>query len=144
MAPIDDRTLAYLKVLHGGFNILVMALFFYQGLLGLRIRKSRKAGRPDAVSVRRHRRLGPVAAALGPGGFLAGLTLVYLDAGHALKHPLHFAFGAAIVVAISAAFALSRKIREAESPWRKRHMAAGFAILILYAVQAYLGLGIIF
>ena len=36
--------LDYLKILHGSFNAVVGLLFLHQGLLGLRIRKERRAG----------------------------------------------------------------------------------------------------
>ncbi len=34
----------YLKILHGSYNAIVGLLFLYQGSLGLRIKKERKAG----------------------------------------------------------------------------------------------------
>lgn len=140
---VDDWIIAYLRYAHGGFNLCMMCLFLYQGMLGLRVRRGRKAGSPPASSVRLHRRFGPVFMTLGVAGFLAGLTLVYLDKGRVIEYPLHFATGFTIAVLLLSTFAVSRKIRGPGAQWRDVHYILGIVILFLYPVQVLLGLGIL-
>ncbi len=141
---IDRQTLAYLRLLHGSYNAFVMFLFFYQGLLGLRIRKDRKTGGRATKSIKRHRKMGPVIAVLGVAGFLAGVVLVYIDKGHLLEYPLHFLTGLSIALSITATFFVSRKIKGIELPWRVLHFRLGILIVSLYSIQIFLGLGILF
>jgi len=76
----------YLKLLHGTYNIIVMALFIRQGWLGLIIRRERLAGRPlPALAIGRHRKRGPLLAGMAFLGFLAGAGLSYVDHGHILR-----------------------------------------------------------
>ena len=136
---MDRESIEYLKLIHGTFNTLVLLLFLYQGKLGLRIRSS---GRNDYI--KRHRQIGPVAAVLGVSGFLAGMTVVYLDAGHILKYPFHFITGLIIASLIITTYLISKKIKSQDIYWRNRHYAVGISILLLYFVQALLGLGVLF
>ncbi len=137
---MNKDIIAYLKLLHGAYNTLVILLFIYQGSLGLRIRRS--DAKPFHL-IKRHRKLGPVAAALGVSGFIIGMALVYLDSGRIFKYPLHFITGLTIVSLITATYFISRKISGAETYWRNRHYALGILIICLYPVQAFLGLGIL-
>lgn len=132
----------YLKLAHGTFNFLVMLLFFRQGWLGLRIRRSRLAGTPLVPAIKRHRRTGPIAAALAACGFLAGLTLALIDHGDILYYPYHFLNGAALVLCIGATFLVSRRLKGPAPPWRTIHAILGIVILVLYPLQVLLGLGI--
>jgi hypothetical protein len=141
---IEKQTIAYLRLVHGSYNIIVAALFIYQGWLGLRIRRERLAGVRAANQVRRHRGLGPVIAGLGVLGFAGGLTLVRLYFGFRIKYPLHFLTGLSLAVLIITAFSLSRMIKAADPRWRTPHFIAGLIILCLYTVQIILGLGILF
>jgi hypothetical protein len=134
----------WLALGHGIFNALVLALFCYQGWLGLAIRRARKAGAPlPFVAVRRHRRSGPVLAVLGLAGFLAGLILVILDKGRLVEYPLHFLAGLAIVIVIGLLYVQSRKIKGADSPYRNSHFRLGIALIVLFLVQSVLGVGIL-
>lgn len=137
---MNKEVVSYLKLMHGLFNTGMFFLFVYQATLGLRIRRSTAR---NMQTVRRHRRVGPVAAVLGASGFGAGMAVVYLDAGHVLKYPLHFFTGLAIVSAISTAWFISRKIKGPEPYWRNRHAASGLLILLLYCIQVVLGLSIL-
>ncbi|RJQ47185.1 MAG: DUF4079 family protein [Nitrospiraceae bacterium] len=137
---MNREIIPYLKLLHGAFNTVVILLFVYQGLLGLKIRKSDK--KPLHI-IRWHRRVGPVIAVLGISGFIAGMTVVFLDTGRILKYPLHFITGFTIAALITATFIISRKIKGPEPYWRNRHFALGILIICLYLVQAFLGLGIL-
>jgi len=141
---IDKETIAYLKLIHGSYNVIMMFLFMYQGWMGLKIRRGRKAGVQSFDIVKRHRKFGPVLALMGVGGFLAGVTLIYLDTGRFLKYPLHFATGLSLVFCIATAFMISRKIAGPESPWRTPHFRRGILIICLYLVQVSLGLSILF
>lgn len=141
---MDKQVIAYLRLVHGSFNIIVVLLFIYQGILGLKIRKNRKAGTPLFNTIKRHRKSGPLIALMGGIGFLAGVVLIYLDYGRLLKYPLHFITGMAIVFSIVSAFTISKKIKGSESPWRTPHFRRGILILCLYAIQVFLGIGILF
>ena len=133
----------YLKLAHGIFNFLVMLLFIRQGWLGLKIRRSRLSGTPLIPAIKSHRQAGPIAAALAPCGFLAGMTLSLIDHGHIFHHPAHFLTGAALVLCIGATFLVSRKLRGPAAPWRTIHGVLGIVILVLFPVQIVLGLGIL-
>jgi len=137
---MSKEIIAYLKLLHGAYNTLMILLFIYQGSLGLRIRRSDT--KPFHL-ISKHRKIGPVAAVLGVSGFIIGMALVYLDSGRFFKYPLHFINGLTIVSLIITTYFISRKIRGAETYWRNRHYVLGILIICLYSVQAFLGLGIL-
>ncbi len=137
---MNKEIISYLKLLHGAYNTLVICLFVYQGSLGLRIRRSET--KPFHI-IKRHRKTGPVAAALGAAGFIAGVTIVYLDTGRILKYPLHFITGLVIVSLIITTYLISKKIKGPDKYWRNRHFALGILIICLYFIQAFLGLGIL-
>ena len=141
---IDKQTIAYLKLLHGAYNTVIMLLFMYQGLLGLKIRRQRVRGGQNFSIVKRHRKLGPVLALMGVAGFIAGMIVIYLDKGRIMEYPLHFLTGMSIALSITAAFLISRNIKGADSPWRTPHLIIGIIILCLYLVQITLGIGILF
>jgi hypothetical protein len=141
---IDKQTVEYLKLLHGSYNTIVMLLFFYHGRLGLLIRKKRMSGAPPPMAaVKRHRKAGPVLAVAGALGFFMGFTVTVLDKGDVLAYPLHFFTGSAIVLLLMTTYALSRKIKGPDSPFRTPHFIIGTAILLLYLTQSFLGLGIL-
>lgn len=137
---MSKELIPYLKLLHGGFNSIVILLFVYQGILGLRIRRAEK--KPVNI-IRRHRKNGPVFAVLGISGFIAGLVLVLLDTGRILKYPPHLILGFIIVLLIITTYFVSKKIKGPAPSWRNRHFALGILIICLYFVQAFLGLGVL-
>lgn len=137
---MSKELISYLRLLHGAYNTIVISLFIYQGILGLRIRKSEK--KPFHM-IRRHRKIGPVIAVMGIAGFIAGMTVALLEWGHISKYPLHFITGLTIVSLIITTYIISRKIKGPDPYWRNRHYALGILIICLYAVQAFLGLGIL-
>ena len=141
---VDKQLIALLKIIHGAFNGTLLLLFLYQGWMGLKIRKGRKASAPAFAMMRRHRRFGPLFALLGLGGYTFGLTLVYIDKGHIFEYPPHFAVGALIAFALISAFAVSRKIRGYDSPWRTPHFAIGLTVIGLWAIQILIGLDVLF
>jgi hypothetical protein len=137
---MSRELILYLKLLHAGFNSLVIMLFVYQGILGLRIRRSEKK---TIHIIRKHRKTGPVIAVLGALGFIAGITVIFLDTGRILKYPPHFLLGLIIVSLIMSTYLISKKIKGPEPYWRNRHFALGILIICLYFVQAFLGLGVL-
>ena len=137
---MNKEFIAYLKLIHGAYNTIVILLFVYQGILGLRIRKS--GNRPVHI-IKKHRKIGPVIAVLGIAGFMAGMTLVFLDAGRIFKYPLHFITGLLIASLIISTYLISRKIKGPDTYWRNRHYVIGLLIICLYFVQAFLGLGVL-
>lgn len=138
---LDEQTIAYLKLLHGFYNSMVMLLFVYQGFLGLRIRRERKAGiRSFSIM---HRKLGPVLAVASILGFLAGGMVVFLSHGHIFHYPLHFITGSLIVLSVITTFLISKRIKGVDDRWRDRHYVLGILIISFYFIQVFLGLGIL-
>ncbi|MBI4709819.1 MAG: DUF4079 family protein [Nitrospirae bacterium] len=80
---------------------------------------------------------------MGGAGFVAGLTITYIDIGRLLIYMPHLINGIAIVSLITAAFLISRNIRASETQWRTAHLIIGILIVSLYFIQAFLGLGIL-
>lgn len=141
---ISRELLADLRIVHGLFNFAVMLLFFYTARYGQMIRRARKARAPLPVAaMRRHRYLGPRLAVLGGLGFGAGLTLVLLDTGDILKYPAHLLGGSIIVTLLLSTFMVSRKIKGPDSPYRNTHYQLGIAILTVYIVEVFLGIGVL-
>ncbi len=143
--PLISRELvANLKLVHGLFNFTLMCLFVIHGRYGLQIRKERKGKRPlPFMAIRRHRRFGPILAVLGSGGFFAGLTLVLLDTGKVLSYPSHLSAGAAIMFLLFSTYLVAKKITAGDNPWREIHFRLGIAILTLYIVNVFLGIGVL-
>jgi hypothetical protein len=141
---IAKEWLDYLRIGHGSYNTIVALVFVYQGWLGLKIRKERKAeGTRDFDVVRRHRNRGPILVLLGILGYVAGAVLITVDKGHLFKYPLHNAVGLGIVILLTATFIIARQIRGPESPWRIRHVILSIGILCLYLVQLFIGLNVL-
>ncbi len=142
---IDKQIIAYLKLIHGAFNTLVMLLLIYQGWFGLRIRNIRRAGKPpDFKITKRHRKNGPFFTILGCSGFIAGIIIVYLDKGGIFEYPLHLITGSIITFSLITTYLISKRISGAKSPLRTPHFILGIGIVCLYLIQVFLGLGILF
>jgi len=130
----------YLKLFHGTYNMTIMLLIMYQGMLGLKIRKSES---PPVQIIKRHRKIGPVAVVLGSAGFFAGLFMTFLDVGHIFKYPLHFINGILLISALTTTYLISNKIKGPEKLWRNRHFILGILIMVLYVVQVLLGFSMV-
>jgi len=131
------------KVAHGSFNSLLWLVFLYQAWMGLTIRRGRKRGEPRFTAMKRHRRLGPFLVVLGVLGFCLGLLLVYIDKGRLVEYPPHLAVGSLIVLLLLGQYALSRKIKGPESPWRTPHLAIGVGLICLYVLQIVIGITVL-
>lgn len=141
---IDRQLLADLRLVHAFYNTGMLLLFFYHGRLGLAIRRARNAAeKPPLPAIRRHRKMGPVLAVMGVCGFFIGLTLVLLRTGNVLEYPPHLFTGLAIVMLLAGTWAISRKIKGPDSPYRKPHYIMGVAILCLYVAEVFLGIGVL-
>jgi Protein of unknown function (DUF4079) len=141
---ISKELIALLKLVHGAFNFSVMLMFFYHARNGLMIRRARINKTPlPFQAIKRHRRMGPLLALLGGGGFAAGLTLVMLDTGNVLQHPPHLFVGMAIVTLLFLTYRVSRKITGSAGQERDLHYRLGLAILALYLVNVVLGIGVL-
>lgn len=142
---VDRQLLSSLRLAHGSYNSIVMLLFFYHGWLGFTIRRARKSKAPlPFAAIKRHRKIGPVLAFMGGFGFLIGLTLILLHTGNVLEYPPHFLVGCTIVLCLLSTFLISRKIKGPDSPYRTPHFVLGIAILCLYLIQVFLGIGVMF
>jgi hypothetical protein len=135
----------YLEIIHGLYNLVVVFLFFYQGWLGLKIRRERiRGGTRDFSVVKKHRQNGPVFSLLGLLGFLAGLALVYIDKGYLLTYPLHLFVGLGLVLLIGLSYLLSKRIKGPEPSIRTTHFIIGLFLLSLYVIQVFIGLDVLF
>ena len=121
-----------------------MIIFSYHGWIGIRIRRERKIGAMTPPLIKKHRTAGPVLAFFGVFGFISGIVIVLVHFSTLVKYPPHLAVGTALVFCIVATYSLSRRIRTRLSDGRTLHFALGLCTLILYAVQAFLGLGLLF
>ncbi len=141
---IDRQLLSNLRLVHGAYNTAVMLLFLYHGRLGLAIRRARMSQAPlPFPAIKRHRKMGPILTILGGLGFCIGLTLVLLDTGNIFEYPAHFFVGASLLILLVTTFLISRKIKGPDSPLRTPHFILGIAILCLYLVEAFLGIGVL-
>jgi len=139
---MPKNILEYLRAIHGIYNFSIFCLFSYQGILGIKIRRARKAEKPLPISaIKRHRRQGPLFALLGVAGYVFGAVLGYLDDGLPIKYIAHFLNGTIIALLIITTYLISRKIK-AGSTLRTPHAIIGILILILYILQVLLGIGI--
>jgi hypothetical protein len=145
MFPLISRDLiTMLKLFHGLFNVTVMCLFFYHARNGLLIRRARTAKAPLPLhAIKRHRRMGPVLAMMGGAGFFVGLCLVMLDSGKVFLYPSHLLTGLAIVLLLFSAYRVSKKIAGPAARERDLHYRLGLAILALYLVNVFLGVGVL-
>lgn len=144
MMDILKEYVYLMKPAHGTFNFMVMFLFIFQAGMGMRMRKARLQGKPLPDIIKKHRRFGPIIAALGIGGYLAGIILVLIDKGKVMEYQPHFVMGSLIVLAILSVVSASRKITAGDSPWRGKHLNRGRYLLFLYGLQIMLGLGVLF
>lgn len=142
---LDPALLSKLRLGHALFNSTVLLCFFYHGTLGLTIRRARnqQAALP-LRQLKRHRKLGPVLTILGLLGFTVGSTITLLRTSRILEYPPHLFTGVAIVALLIATFWISRKITGRNPAYRDLHFALGIAILGLYLLQAFLGVGLLF
>jgi len=134
---MSKELIAYLKLFHGTYNSIIMILIVYQGMLGLKIRKTEP---PPVHIIKMHRKVGPIAVVLGTMGFFAGLIVTFLDFGRGFKFPLHFITGLLIGSALITTYFISRKIKGDEKLWRNRHYVLGILIIMLYVLQVMLGI----
>lgn len=142
---VDKQLLSSLRLVHGSYNSLVTLLFFYHGWLGITIRRARMSKAPlPFAAIKRHRKTGPALTIMGGIGFLIGFTLILLDTGNVLQYPPHFLVGCTIVLCLLSTFLISRKIKGPDSPYRTPHFVLGIAILCLYLIQVFLGIGVMF
>lgn len=140
---IEKQIIAYLRYAHGLYNIMVIAMACYQGWLGYTIRRRRRSSPLPLTVIKRHRKVGPVLVVMGVIGFLAGLTIASFDKG-VLEYPLHLSIGVVIIISLVTTYLISRNIKGPDSPLRTPHFILGIAILCLYLIQLFLGLGILF
>jgi hypothetical protein len=133
-----------MRLFHAAFNLGVMAFFFYQGWTGLRIRSERAEGVITPSLIKKHRTAGRYLALTGLFGYISGITIVSIHFGTVVKYPPHLAVGSVLVLCIAATYRVSGRIRVREPERRTLHSALGVGILGLYAIQVFLGLGILF
>lgn len=95
------------------------------------------------MTVKQHRRLGPIAAFLAIAGYLAGISLVLFDKGSVYEYPLHLAVGSAMLASLVTTVVLSRMIKGTLQSIRTWHFRFGIVTLGLLIIEAILGLDIL-
>ncbi|MHB8054867.1 MAG: DUF4079 family protein [Candidatus Aminicenantales bacterium] len=136
--------LPILPFVHGFYNVIVGIFLFYQGWIGLKIRRARRAASAfPLASIKRHRKIGPYLPFLASAGFLVGLLLIALGHLPLLAFPLHFFLGVSIVFLLFVQKKLGLRIRGPQSPLRKVHFLLGIFILAVYVIQAFIGLSLL-
>jgi len=140
---LSKETVALLRYVHGGLNLLVAIMVWSMLALGLGIRRRRASGRATLKLSSPHMAIGPVLAVLGPMGFLAGVTLITLDKGSPLEYPPHFVLGFLIALALPGMFLLSRALLKGSQRARRAHRRLGITLAVLYMFQVLLGIGIL-
>lgn len=94
--------------------------------------------------IKKHRTAGPVLALFGLFGFISGIVMVLVHFGTLFKYPPHLAVGTALALCIVATYSISRRIRVRLPEGRTLHFALGLGTLILYVVQVFIGIGLLF
>jgi hypothetical protein len=141
---VSGETLVHLRWAHGIYNLCVLLLCFYLGWLGFRIRRSRLARKPPPFfAIKRHRKRGPVLAALGVFGFFTGLVLILVHTGRIFDYPNHLVAGLSIAVLLLWTLVLSRKIKGIDPSYRNLHAIIGISILLLFFAEMVLGIRIL-
>ncbi|HZR80244.1 MAG TPA: DUF4079 family protein [Candidatus Binatia bacterium] len=124
--------------LHPATAVLAIALLAYTASLGLRSRE-----RGGAALRPRHARLAPWAyGVMLANGVFGALSTVAWRGDLELGAGWHFRLAVAIALVLTAAALLSRRIAESERA-RRLHPALGMAALLLSALQAFFGLGLL-
>jgi len=140
---MDQQTIAALRYVHGAFNLTVFGMAIVLALRGFRVRKSRLAGRVDSGAARVHRRLGPIVLSLVWTGYSAGTILIFIDKGRILEYPYHGLAGLTLGVLLAVNFLVSRHLTLVAGDIRNIHHRVGRIILVLFAAQVFLGVGIL-
>jgi len=142
---ISGELLYQLRMVHGIYNACITFLFFYLGLQGFIVRRARLSHQPLPFSaIKKHRRMGPVFAVLGMLGFFSGLTLIIVHTGRIFEYPSHLVVGLTVLILILWTLNLSRRIKGTDSLQRRQHFIIGIAILIVYLVEMFLGIRLLF
>lgn len=130
------------RYFHAGLQTLVIGFFYYQGLLGFRIRAHRKRGELAPGAMKTHRRNGPRLALLVTFGYFLGLfTTTYLSGERFFEHGPHFLNGSFLVLLVSTQYLVSKRIKgRKDSVWRNFHLGNGIFILFILLIQFALGL----
>lgn len=140
---VSHQTVLFLKYAHGGYSLLLLLAFCYQGWNGLRVRNARlKKTGPAPAAVKAHRIWGQTLAVLCPIGFLMGFSTALVDKG-VMEYPLHLFTGLLLIAFLAAAYGVSRQITSVTSPQRNVHAVLGIIVLCLYIIQAFIGIGVL-
>lgn len=81
---------------------------------------------------------------MGLFGYISGIIIVSIHFGTVVKYPPHLAVGSVLALCIAATYRVSGRIKVREPERRTLHSALGLGILNLYAIQVFLGFGILF
>jgi len=134
-----------LAPVHALFNATIALFCLCQAALGLIIRMRRgKSARPSLIAIKTHRKMGPALVIAGALGVLSGWTLVFYNYGSLFRYPYHSLTGLTIALLLAVVYAVSKKIRGADSRMRTIHFSLGVLVLGLYSLQIYLGMRILY
>ncbi len=86
----------------------------------------------------------PLLAFAGGVGYIVPASFLFsFDTGNIWEYPPLLLTGSLIIFLIVVTFIISRKIKGQESSLRTPHAFIGIAILLLYVVEVFLGIGVL-
>ena len=140
---MEPQTIAWLRYAHGAFNLTVFLSVIVLARFGFRVRRGRLADRAEPGAARSHRRMGPVVLGLVWAGYTAGTLIIALDKGRIFEYPYHALAGLVLAVLTTGTFLVSKRLTLTSVDLRNIHYRFGRTILVLFAAQVLLGVGIL-
>ncbi|MGW8323910.1 MAG: DUF4079 family protein [Thermodesulfobacteriota bacterium] len=140
---MDPQTIALLRYAHGAFNLTVFLCVMVLARFGFRVRKGRLSGQTEPGVTRNHRRMGPVVLGLVWTGYTAGTMIIVLDKGRIFEFPYHALGGLLLAILTTSTFLVSKRMTPTSVDLRNIHYRLGRTILVLFAAQVLLGVGIL-
>lgn len=138
----------WLNFVHPAIMWVLLALSLYAAYLGLQVQRTRNAQgeeKKELVKGRytiKHHQIGSIMLALMVAGSIGGMAVTYINNGKLFVGP-HLLAGLSITGLIAFSASLSPFMQKGANWARMTHILLNFAILGLFAWQAFSGIEII-
>ncbi|MFM6215321.1 MAG: DUF4079 domain-containing protein, partial [Dolichospermum sp.] len=138
----------WLNFAHPAIMWVLLALSLYAAYLGLQVQRTRNAQgeeKKELVKGRytiKHHQIGSIILALMVAGSIGGMAVTYINNGKLFVGP-HLLAGLSITGLIAFSASLSPFMQKGANWARMTHILLNFAILGLFAWQAFSGIEII-
>lgn len=138
----------WLNFVHPAIMWVLLALSLYAAYLGLQVQRTRNAQgeeKKELVKGRytiKHHQIGSIILALMVAGSIGGMAVTYINNGKLFVGP-HLLAGLSITGLIAFSASLSPFMQKGANWARMTHILLNFAILGLFAWQAFSGIEII-